>query len=102
MKELLKQIDKAFDNKIRLAIMAILVRKKSATFNELKKILGATDGNLSSNATILEESLFIEVKKQFIKKKSNTSYHITEKGKLHFKSHIDALQKIIEAKNLEK
>ena len=96
MKELLKQINKSFDNKIRLAIMAVLVQKKSATFNELKKILGTTDGNLSSNATVLEENQYIEVKKQFIKKKSNTSYHITEQGKLSFKLHIEALNKIIQ------
>jgi DNA-binding transcriptional ArsR family regulator len=96
MKELLKQINKALDNKVRLAIMSVLMQKKHATFNELKRLLGTTDGNLSSNATVLEENKYIEVKKEFIKKKSNTTYHLTEMGKLSFKLHVEALSKIIQ------
>lgn len=98
MKDLLKQINKAFDNKIRLGIMSVLIHKKASTFNEIKELMGLTDGNLSSNASVLEENGYIEIKKQFIKKKSNTSYHITEKGKIAFKLHLDALSKIIQGK----
>jgi DNA-binding MarR family transcriptional regulator len=98
MKDLLKQINKAFDNKIRLAIMAHLMQKKTATFNEMKTLLGATDGNLSSNATVLEEGQYIEIKKQILRKKSHTTYEITDKGRSYFKLHIEALSKIIQGK----
>lgn len=98
MKDLLKQINKAFDNKIRLAIMAHLIHKKSATFNEMKALLGATDGNLSSNATVLEEGKYIEISKGFSKKKPLTTYIITDIGRAAFKLHIEALGKIIQGK----
>lgn len=98
MKDLLKQINKAFDNKIRLAIMAYLMQKKTATFNEMKALLGATDGNLSSNATVLQEGKYIEITKTFSKKKPLTTYVITEIGKAAFKLHVEALGKIIQGK----
>jgi DNA-binding HxlR family transcriptional regulator len=98
MKDLLRQIDKALDNKIRFTIMAHLVHKKNATFNEMKALLGATDGNLSSNASILQEKKYIEVNKTFSKKKPLTTYVITDLGKVAFKSHVEALGKIIQGK----
>jgi DNA-binding MarR family transcriptional regulator len=98
MKDILKQINKAFDNKIRLAIMSVLMHKKNLTFNELKEVLGTTDGNLSSNATVLEDKEYIVVQKKFVKKKSNTSYNVTDKGKEAFKIHLEALSKIIQGK----
>lgn len=98
MKELLKQINKAFDNKIRLAIMAYLIQKEKSTFNEMKVLLGATDGNLSSNATVLEEGKYIEIKKDFKNKKPMTTYVITKLGREAFKLHVEALGKIIQGK----
>lgn len=98
MKELLKQLDKAFENKIRLAIMSVLKGTKSIDFNKLKDMLGTTDGNLSSNIMVLEEKEYIVVKKQFIKKKSNTSYLATEKGKVAFAKHIESLDLIVKGK----
>jgi DNA-binding transcriptional ArsR family regulator len=97
MKEALKQINKAFDNKLRLAIMAILIKERALTFNQLKEILGATDGNLSSNATVLEEREYIAIQKKFVKKKPNTSYAPTPKGIEAYKVHLEALYKIINA-----
>lgn len=98
MKDLLKQINKAFDNKIRLAIMAYLMQKEKATFNEMKALLGATDGNLSSNATVLEEGKYIEIDKSFKNKKPLTTYKITKSGREMFKLHVEALGKIIQGK----
>ncbi|GAB4125515.1 MAG: transcriptional regulator [Raineya sp.] len=98
MKDLLKQINKAFDNKIRLAIMAHLMQKERATFNEMKSLLGATDGNLSSNATVLEEGKYIDINKDFKNKKPLTTYVITKLGKEAFKLHVEALRQIIQGK----
>jgi len=98
MKDLLKQINKAFDNKIRLAIMAYLMQKKTATFNEMKALLGATDGNLSANASVLEDNRYIEINKGFAKKKPVTTYVITDLGRAAFKLHVEALAKIIQGK----
>src|SRR6185369_2309425 len=95
MKEHLENIDKAFENSIRLGIMAVLMVNRSMDFNSLKKMLGATDGNLSSNLSYLLDQKYIGVKKQFINNKPNTSYSAMESGKKAFKVHIDAMEKII-------
>lgn len=95
MKDILKNINKAFDNKVRLGIMAALLVNDFLDFNSLKEILGVTDGNLASHIKALEKVKFIKIEKQFIGKKPNTKYSITQLGTLEFKKHITALEKLI-------
>jgi predicted transcriptional regulator len=95
MKDLLKHINKAFDNKVRLGIMSALMVNKHLDFNTLKDILGVTDGNLASHIKALEKVDYISIEKQFIGKKPNTKYRISKLGKLEFKKHINALEKLI-------
>ncbi len=98
MKNLLGNINKAFDHRIRLGIMSILMVNEYADFNTLKELLGATDGNLASHAKALEKVEFIRIEKQFVGRKPNTRYFATEKGKLEFQKHIEALEKLIHIK----
>jgi len=95
MKNIIQNINKAFDHRIRLGIMSILMVNESADFNTLKELLGATDGNLASHAKALESEEYIAVEKQFIGKKPNTSYKATKFGKKAFQDHIEALEKLI-------
>ena len=67
----------------------------SADFNTMKELLDVTDGNLASHLKALEKDEIIEVRKQFLGRKPNTSYKVTELGKRLFKEHIDALEKLI-------
>jgi DNA-binding MarR family transcriptional regulator len=78
--------------------MSILVVNDYADFKRLKELLGATDGNLASHAKALEKATYIRVEKQFINKKPNTKYYVTDLGKLEFKKHINALEKLIQTK----
>ena len=94
MKEHLEKVDKAFENSIRLGIMALLMVNRSLDFNALKDQLGATDGNLSSNLTYLLNLNYVSVKKQFINNKPNSSYVALEAGRKAFKLHINAMEKI--------
>lgn len=98
MKNILQNINKAFDNKVRLGIMTALIVNDYLDFNTLKEILGVTDGNLASHIKGLEKDKYINVKKQFIKKKPNTKYSITQLGEFEFKKHITALEKLIHSK----
>jgi len=66
-----------------------------AEFNTLKELLGATDGNLASHIKALEKAEFIIIEKQFIGKKPNTRYSASKLGKLEFKKHLRALEKLI-------
>ncbi|MBA2406712.1 MAG: transcriptional regulator [Chitinophagales bacterium] len=95
MKEHLDRVDKAFENSIRLSIMALLMVNATVDFNSLNKLLGTTDGNLSSNLSYLISLKYVAVKKRFINKKPNTSYSALEAGRKAFKSHIEAMEKII-------
>ncbi len=92
---LIDNINKAFDHRIRLGIMSILMVNDHADFKMLKELLGATDGNLASHTKALEKEEYIKVEKQFIGRKPNTRYSATKLGKLQFKKHIEALEKLI-------
>ena len=54
MKNVLEQFDKAFENRIRLQIMSVLVANENYDFNSLKELLNVTDGNLASHLKALE------------------------------------------------
>ncbi len=95
MKNIIQNINKAFDHRIRLGIMSVLMVNESADFTTLKEILGVTDGNLASHAKALETENYIMIEKQFIGKKPNTSYRTTQEGRKAFQDHIEALEKLI-------
>lgn len=91
----IEHLDKAFENRIRLGIMAILSASGEADFNALKRQLGVSDGNLASHVRALEELGFIETRKRFIGRKPNTSYLITEQGRNAFEAHVNALAALL-------
>ncbi len=95
MKELLKNLDKAFENKIRLGIMSALVVNDFLDFNTLKDLLDVTDGNLASHLKSLEKSKYIEYKKEFLDRKPNTKYFATPAGKKAFVKHIHAIEQLL-------
>jgi DNA-binding HxlR family transcriptional regulator len=69
--------------------------RDSVDFNTLKEQLQITDGNLASHLAALEKLKYVDVKKQFIGKKPNTSYSASKAGKKAFGIHLDALETII-------
>jgi DNA-binding MarR family transcriptional regulator len=89
------KLDKAFENRVRLQIMSILVVNDRYDFNSLKDLLGVTDGNLASHLKGLEKEEYILVNKSFLGRKPNTNYEATAKGKQAFKAHLDALEQLI-------
>jgi len=91
----ISQLNKAFDSRIRLGIMSILAVNEKVDFSELKETLDLTDGNLASHIAALEKLKYIEVAKQFIGKKPNTSYFLTNEGRKAFSEHLNALEKLI-------
>ncbi len=95
MKELLADLNKHFENRIRLGIMSVLLVNDWVDFTTLKDTLDLTDGNVASNIKALEKENYIEVKKQFLGKKPNTSYRATLEGRKAFEEHLKALENII-------
>ena len=95
MTSIISQLNKVFDSRVRLGIMSVLSINEFVDFNTMKKLLDITDGNLASHLKALETLDYIQSKKQFIGRKPNTQYFITESGKNCFKEHLNALEKLI-------
>ncbi|RCH55542.1 transcriptional regulator [Mucilaginibacter hurinus] len=90
-----EKLDKAFENRVRLQIMSVLMVNDRYDFNSLKELLDITDGNLASHLKALEKDEYILVNKTFVGRKPNTNYAATEKGKKAFKQHLNALELLI-------
>ncbi|HHB51525.1 MAG TPA: transcriptional regulator [Saprospiraceae bacterium] len=101
MDNIISKLNKVFDHRIRLGIMSILILNESLSFNILKETLDVTDGNLASHLKTLEKEKFIDVKKQFIGRKPNTTYVVTDLGKQAFNKHLNALEAIIKMRRKE-
>ena len=95
MKEILKDLDKAFENKVRLGIMSALMVHQYLDFNALKELLDVTDGNLASHLKSLELHGYISYKKEFLGRKPNTRYSATKAGRDAFKRHIKAIEQLL-------
>jgi DNA-binding MarR family transcriptional regulator len=95
VKQVLKDLDKAFENRIRLGIMSSLMVNDYIDFNTLKELLGVTDGNLASHLKSLEKSEYINYRKEFLGRKPNTNYSATTMGKKAFKKHINAIEQLL-------
>ncbi len=97
MENIISKLNKAFESRVRLGIMSVLMVNDSIDFNSLKELLNITDGNLASHLKALEKEEFIGVKKQFIGRKPNTSYEATDAGKAALYHHLKALEDLIKS-----
>ena len=95
MKELIAQLNPAFDHRNRLGLMSILVVNDRVEYNTLKELLSLSDGNLASHLKALEAHEYISVHKQFVGRKPQTTYTATESGKAAFRAHLDALETLL-------
>ena len=100
MKHIITQLNKQFENRIRLGVMSVLMVNEWADFNTLKEMLEVTDGNLASHIAALEKAGFVEYSKEFVGKKPKTKYRVTVGGKKAFEEHLTALENLI--KNQQK
>jgi len=95
MATIISNLNKAFESRIRLGIMSVLIVNVSADFGMLKELLDLTDGNLASHIKALEGMDYIESVKRFIGRKPNTKYTITAQGRQAFQEHLNALENLI-------
>jgi DNA-binding HxlR family transcriptional regulator len=95
MKSIIENLNKVFDNRVRLGIMSILVVNDWVDFTTIRSTLKITDGQLASNIKALEKAEYIEIRKQFIGNKPNTSYAVTQLGKVAFEQHLKALEDLL-------
>lgn len=89
------QLNKAFESRVRLGIMSVLLVNDDLDFGSIKDHLQVTDGNLSSHANALEKEGYIHIHKSFVGKKPLTTYSVTKTGITAFQAHIDALESLL-------
>ncbi len=97
MNSILSSFNKAFEHRIRLGIMSLLMVNEALDFNALKSALELSDGNLASHLSALEKLGYIQIEKRFIGKKPNTQYQASADGKSAFKSHIQQLEQWLQS-----
>ena len=85
-----------FGNKLRLSVISALITGEKS-FSELKKYTDATPGNLGAQLLKLEEWGYISCKKEFVSKKPQSSYMLTETGISNFKEYVEMLEKMLKS-----
>ena len=89
------QLDRLIHERLRLGILSALAAEESLTFNDLKKLLGATDGNLSVHARKLEDANYVFCEKGFDGRVPRTEYRITSNGRKALEKYLDHMEVLI-------
>ena len=89
------KLNKAFESRVRLGIMSVLMANEQVDFNTMKNLLEVSDGNLASHAATLEREGYLLIKKKFVGKKTSTTYSATKNGVKAFAEPLTALEKLI-------
>ena len=93
----LPNLDRIIHERLRLGIVSALAVNDSLSFNELKKLLQTTDGNLSVHARRLEEARYVECTKSFEGRMPKTEYRLTAAGRKAFERYLDHMEALIQA-----
>ena len=90
-------LDRLIHERTRLAIVSALAVNQSLTFNELKQLLNATDGNLSVHARKLEDAGYIVCTKSFAGRLPKTEYRLSAPGRKALEKYLDHMEALIRA-----
>ena len=90
-------LDRVIHERMRLAIVSALAVNDTLTFNDLKRLLESTDGNLSVHARKLEEAGYIGCTKSFEGRVPKTEYTITTVGRRALERYLDHMEALIKA-----
>jgi DNA-binding MarR family transcriptional regulator len=90
-------LDRLIHERLRLGILSALAVNESLTFNDLKKLMATTDGNLSVHARKLEEADYIACTKSFEGRMPKTAYTITATGRRALERYLDHMEALIKA-----
>jgi DNA-binding HxlR family transcriptional regulator len=88
----LPELDRLIHERIRLGIVSALATNESLSFNDLKRVLKTTDGNLSVHARKLEEAQYISCVKFFEGRVPRTEYRLTATGRRSLAEYLDQME----------
>jgi DNA-binding MarR family transcriptional regulator len=90
-------LDRLIHERLRLGIVSALAVNESLTFNELKRLMQTTDGNLSVHARKLEDAGYVTCSKSFEGRVPRTEYQITATGRRALERYLDHMEALIRA-----
>lgn len=93
----LPQVDRLIHERLRLGIVSALAANESLTFNDLKRLLETTDGNLSVHARKLEEAGYVACSKSFEGRMPKTEYSLTATGRKALEKYLNHMEALIDA-----
>jgi DNA-binding HxlR family transcriptional regulator len=88
-------LDRLIHERLRLGIVSALAVNSSLSFNDLKKLMNTTDGNLSVHARKLEEANYVTCHKSFEGRVPKTSYALTPLGRRALERYLDHMEALI-------
>jgi len=91
------ELDRLIHERLRLGIISALAVNERLTFNDLKRLLQTTDGNLSVHARKLEDALYISCDKTFEGRVPRTEYRLTSAGRRALEKYVGHMEAIIKA-----
>ncbi len=91
------KLDRLIHERVRLAIVSGLAVNETLTFNDLKRLLKTTDGNLSAHARKLEEAQYVRCTKSFAGRMPKTEYRLTAIGRRALERYLDHMEALIRA-----
>jgi len=89
------ELDRLIHERVRLGIVSALAVSESLSFNELKSLLEATDGNLSVHARKLEDAGYIRCRKGFEGRVPRTEYSLTVSGRTALERYVEHMEALI-------
>jgi DNA-binding MarR family transcriptional regulator len=90
-------LDRLIHERTRLGIVSALAVNESLTFNELKKLLNTTDGNVSVHTRKLEGARYLSCTKSFEGRMPKTEYRLTGSGRRALERYLDHMDALIQA-----
>lgn len=90
-------LDRLIHERMRLGMVSALAVNESLTFNDLKKLLQTTDGNISVHARKLEDAQYIACTKSFEGRVPKTEYRLTAAGRRALERYLDHMEALIRA-----
>ena len=90
-------LDRLIHERMRLGIVSALAVNESLTFNDLKRLMQTTDGNLSVHARKLEEAAYIACTKSFEGRVPRTEYRLTALGRRALERYLEHMEALIQA-----
>jgi DNA-binding HxlR family transcriptional regulator len=91
------ELDRLIHERMRLGIVSALAVNDSLSFNDLKKLMRTTDGNLSVHARKLEDAQYITCNKSFEGRMPKTEYRLTAQGRRALERYLDHMEALIRA-----